>query len=250
MKNSCFPEGNGQWFEEQLGRKVGKGNEVLFWTDAWLNNWKLNELFPRLSSFSIEKQSRVKDMGFWHEGIWVWDLQWRRVLRSHELELSTQLSTFLHTFVPKPNVHDSWVWNANPEGIFTVCSAYICLQGSELSFRDDVCLNLWSTRGSSNVVAFAWRVLHDRIQTRSNLRRRQVIHSVQEARCPFFLQCEESTIHLLFLCPVAWNIWMACYKWLGFSTVLPAKGRTIFSSISFLAGPKLRNKELVCCGFQ
>lgn len=37
LKNICFSEGDGLWFENQLLRKVGEGNETLFWSDDWLN---------------------------------------------------------------------------------------------------------------------------------------------------------------------------------------------------------------------
>lgn len=92
----------------------------------------------------------------------------------------------------------------------------------------DVFKSLWYVPSPSNVLAFTWKMFHDRIQTRDNLRKRQAIPSQSDLRCPFCVSQEETSSHLLFSCPLSWNVWMACYKWFGFSTVLPKDGKEHF----------------------
>ncbi|XP_057443960.1 uncharacterized protein LOC130736131 [Lotus japonicus] len=56
---------------------------------------------------------------------------------------------------------------------------------------------------------------------------------LEDAVCPICLLEEETPSHLLVYCPFAWNIWMASYKWLGISTVLPKEGINHFLQHTF-----------------
>ncbi|XP_057432728.1 uncharacterized protein LOC130725526 [Lotus japonicus] len=80
---------------------------------------------------------------------------------------------------------------------------------------------LWS-RGPlapSNILAFSWRVLLDRIQTKENLKKRGIIQPGQQSNCVFCHNQEESLSHLSFSCKFAWEVWSRTFKWLGIVTV-------------------------------
>ena len=38
----------------------------------------LKRVFSRLFSISSTRTARVAEMGVWYDGLWVWDLAWRR----------------------------------------------------------------------------------------------------------------------------------------------------------------------------
>lgn len=128
------------------------------------------------------------------------------------MDLLNQIKSNLKLFVPSLNVVDTWLWLANPKGTYTVHSAYACLQESDFDIGKDPFKSPWCVPAPSNVVAFTWKVFHDKIQTRDNLKTREVISSQVDARCPLCASHEESYSHLHFSCPTAWIVWMACYK--------------------------------------
>lgn len=79
-------------------------------------------------------------------------------------------------------VSDSWLWMASSDGQYSVSSTYLLLHGIEI--MDDVFKHLWKILAPLNALAFSWRMLYDRIQTCTNLRRRPVIWEVEEVICP------------------------------------------------------------------
>lgn len=167
-------------------------------------------------------------MGSWQNGVWVWNLLWRRNLWEFELDLLHHLLVSLQLFVPSLNQTDTWVWLANSDGRYTVKSAYHCLQQPGMATGEEVFKSLWGVPVPSNALAFTWKVLQNRIQTRDNLHKRHIISSQVDLLCPLCTSHEESSSHLLFSCTVAWRVWMAIYNWIGLSTVLPNTGKDHF----------------------
>lgn len=151
-------DSNDRWFEEQLARKVGNGRDILFWTDLWLGDWNLCDKFPRLFSVSTQQ-------GCWVCGsmeIGTGDFNLRRELRDFEADMLHQLPSSLRLVVPSINTSDRWVWQSEPEGVYSVKSAYDYLLARSAGPTDYTFLNLWSLRAPSNMVVFAWKVLLDR----------------------------------------------------------------------------------------
>lgn len=50
-------------------------------------------------------------------------------------------------------------------------------------------------------------------------------------------------VHLLFSCTFAWNLWMASYNWLSFSTVIPNNGKAHSLQHVFSCWSKKQEKE-------
>ncbi|GKU93427.1 hypothetical protein SLEP1_g7022 [Rubroshorea leprosula] len=70
------------------------------------------------------------------------------------------------------------------------------------------------------VSALAWRALHDRLPTKSNLARRGVITDGGGIQCSNCSEKEETINHLMFECPLSWKVWTSCYSWWGISTAI------------------------------
>lgn len=71
------------------------------------------------------------------------------------------------------------------------------------------------------MIALAWRVLIDRVQTRIDLARKNVLLVNVALACGLCaIEEEYSSQHLFFSCVVAWQVWMKLYGWLGLQTVI------------------------------
>ena len=78
LKEVWASEGWGRSFEEGFKWKVEDGKDVSFWKDSWLGGVALLNAFPRLFSICTTKDAKVAKLGYWDNGIWVWQLAWRR----------------------------------------------------------------------------------------------------------------------------------------------------------------------------
>jgi hypothetical protein len=68
------------WFAEGVERRVGNGEETLFWLDPWLGDVPLSVRYRRLFDLSLYRSSTVaamSDLG-WESGGAAW--AWRRAL--------------------------------------------------------------------------------------------------------------------------------------------------------------------------
>ncbi|XP_057433845.1 uncharacterized protein LOC130726564 [Lotus japonicus] len=162
-------------------------------------------------------------MGQWSDGVWKWKFKWRRRLRGREVGWLDDLMKELLAICLTENKNDKWSWRLDGEGVYSVNSSYLFLQEQILEEVDPVFKLVWSVPVPSNVIAFSWRMLKDRIQTRNNLHRRRVITNEDGASCPLCGLEDESTSHLFYLCQATNLIWYACSNWLGVpSSLLPS----------------------------
>lgn len=226
----CYESGSSDWFDNSIRRKMGDGNSTPFWSVDWSGHGALKERFPRLFNLSNQQQARVSEVGLWEDGVWQWKLEWRRPLFGRELGMYDHLIPWLSGFTPCAGQPDRWAWVKENSGVFTVSSAYDILRGE---FEDlegkEVYTNLWATKAPSNLIALAWKVLLNRVQTKINLRRRNALPPSVPTTCVLCLQQEESSSHLFFSCPLSSKLWKQVYGWFGLCTVLPDNGEDHFS---------------------
>ncbi|XP_057443205.1 uncharacterized protein LOC130735120 [Lotus japonicus] len=163
------------------------------------------------------KWKLVRECGSWDRGRWQWKLIWRRPLLGRELIWEQALLHEISLVQLHEGVPDGWIWLPNTDGLFSVQSAYLFLQESDLPEADPVFISVWTSFAPSNVKGFAWRVLLDRIACRENLLKRRVIASISDASCVFCNSHLESSFHVLFSCPFSMQIWQGCFQWLGCS---------------------------------
>lgn len=67
---------------------------------------------------------------------------------------------------------------------------------AEVEEEKEVFHNLWKNLAPSKVVAFAWKVLLNRVPTKDNLALRNVLPPEESTLCPMCNGAEESAIHL------------------------------------------------------
>jgi hypothetical protein len=104
---------------------------------------------------------------------------------------------------------------------------------------------LWKCMAPSKVTGFAWLVLLDRVPTRVNLIRRQVIIDDGNQSCVFCGNSAETVTHLFLYCNCILQVWERVLAWLGLRFMLP---HSISSMLNFMAtssGSKQVRKGLV-----
>ncbi|GAU48925.1 hypothetical protein TSUD_301800 [Trifolium subterraneum] len=91
-------------------------------------------------------------------------------------------------------------------------------------FNDDelrVLNNIWRSPTPSKVVAFSWKLLWNRVPTKTNLALRGVQPNGGSLDCLHCLGKEESGAHLFLFCDFAGQVWNALFRWLGLVIVMP-----------------------------
>ena len=112
-------EGEG-WFNQQVVWKVGSGDKVRFWEDAWAGNSSFKTLFPRLFSISLNQGQKVEEVGSWVDSVWEWKHSWRRVRFEWESMLESDLAMHLSRVRLSRDQEDIRVWGFDDSGLFSV----------------------------------------------------------------------------------------------------------------------------------
>ncbi|GLT98028.1 hypothetical protein SLE2022_155580 [Rubroshorea leprosula] len=119
----------------------------------------------------------------------------------------------------KQGESDYWAWKWDSSGHYTVRSAYHHLVPLQQTQLKGIFNLVWNRSVPLKVAALAWRALHDRLPTKCNLARRDIIKDRRETICSRCLENEETLCHLFFDCMQSWKVWASCYYWWGISSV-------------------------------
>jgi hypothetical protein len=158
---------------------VGNGANTSFWEVAWRGNLAFRYKYPRLLSLSNQKEAYVGDLGTINALVCNWTFSWRRPLFVWENDLLGELYADLEGF--RGSLEDDfWCWKLEESGAFSVKSLYRKLEGLMLEARTvseeqgRVFSSIWKSQAPSKVIAFSWKLLHDRIPSKVNLAFRHV----------------------------------------------------------------------------
>ena len=119
--------------------------------------------------------------------------------RDKDLILMVPLST--------RDVEDSWFWQLERRGDYTVKSGYRLLQERRVMFGGNPSLGwtlIWKLSISPKVEIFLWRAAADFLPTMLALQRRRVVSTSSYPCCSAAL---EDTLHAVFQCSAICNIW-------------------------------------------
>ncbi|MCH81942.1 cytochrome P450 [Trifolium medium] len=201
-------------------RVVGNGERVLFWKDNWLGGGSLETRFPRLFGLAVAQEISMAEMCrlSWSGGGEGWQL--RRRLFVWEEGLLVECCLLLANVVLQVQELDKWRWLLDPDGAYSVSSTYYWLTHQvpvDPSSHKDV---VWNKLVPLKVSLFMWRLLNNRLPTKDNLIRREILDG-DSALCSGACGKEETLSHLFFDCDFFGAIWYAVASWLGFSFVPP-----------------------------
>jgi len=65
-RDLCIVYGDGEedyWFQKAIRWKIGSGDKVRFWEDAWVGTNNLANMYPRLYSLSLDQVLTVVEVG-------------------------------------------------------------------------------------------------------------------------------------------------------------------------------------------
>jgi hypothetical protein len=237
------------WLSQQVIKKLGNGDQTSFWKDIWVGLSPLCVKFPRLFSISMQKDASVASL--WnsneHTG---WNLVWRRRLFVWETILVDELNVLLGSVVLSTK-EDGRGWRPEQGGDFKVKYTYdlvtnliternLIHQDHELGFKV-----MWKCMAPSKVSGFVWMVLHDRVPTRENLFRRQIIEANGDRRCVFYGDSTETAPHLFIYCTFILQVRERVLTWLGLSFMLPHNILSLLSYVATTSGSKRVRQSLV-----
>ncbi|WJX09286.1 hypothetical protein P8452_00137 [Trifolium repens] len=98
------------WFSTATSRIVGNGRGTKLWKDVWVEGQSLERRFSRLFGISMQKDHLISEAGRWIEGVWSWELVWRRNFFDWEEVILNELLDVLARFIFKDE-EDTWSWN-------------------------------------------------------------------------------------------------------------------------------------------
>ena len=227
----------------QFSWKVGKGDQILFWEDSWVDGGiPLKDQFLELCGISSQRLHIVADMGSFSENGWEWNLCWRRNLFNNEMRIASKFIDQITAISLNVNLKDSWVWRAESNGIFSTKSAYQVIKAEQpyevqcLGFHQ-----LWDIKIPPRALSFAWRLLWDRLPTKDNLSRRQI--QTDSDLCPFCQRQAESASHLFFTCDKVLPLWWDFNSWVKEDRVIHYRPMDNFLQHSSTAGSMATNRR-------
>jgi hypothetical protein len=184
-----------------IGRcNIGDGKSALFWTDLWSDNCLIQE-YPHLVTFAKKRDLNV------HEVInteFLDDLFYLPLSQEAYNEFQEMETLCTQTKERKQSQNkDEWsyIWGNN---VFTVKKAYKALIGYQPAPPH---FNwVWKSSCQARHKFFFWLLIHDRLNTRNLLGRKQM--QLQSYNCAT-LECqqEETLLHLFWECPFTVKCW-------------------------------------------
>jgi hypothetical protein len=167
---------------------LGDGSTVLFWDDKW-SHVILAETFPHLLQFS--RNDRISVQG---------------VMQAEDLDSLFMLPLTQEAFTVSfdESIKDKWTlaWGSNT---YSSSRLYkLAFQGLD---THPIFAWVWKSRCMNRIKFFAWLILMDRLNTKSMLKRRNML-AEEEVNCIMCNLGEEEDIdHLFFSCPFAQQCW-------------------------------------------
>jgi len=207
---------------------VGGADKFRFWEDPWLDTvMPLREKYPRLYNISSQKQTTISCMGTSNSTRWEWNLTWRRDLLESELLLADTFIGDLAQQQVHPHREDKWIWKHDHSGYYSSKSGYDLIWRKLMgSLQTSDFVDLWKLKIPAKSATFGWRLIKDRLPTKMNLIRRQVL--VNDRLCSFCGLKDEEAEHLFFNCSCTLPLWWESLSWANLRTTLPINPRDHF----------------------
>ncbi|GKA09496.1 RNA-directed DNA polymerase, eukaryota [Tanacetum coccineum] len=184
---------------------VGNGNTIKFWHDKWYGDVCFKEKFHMCFNLEIQKDIsialKLQSNNF--------ALSFRRRPRSGIEESQFGELSSLLALVVLSNAEDRWSWSLSGHGEFLVKSAREVIDKHVLITSSTP--TRWSKVLPIKLNIFMWRMLLDKLPTRSNLTIRGL-----DVPCSLCLNREtgvETRDHLFFVCPMALDLFRLLGRW-------------------------------------
>nr|GEV64721.1 RNA-directed DNA polymerase, eukaryota, reverse transcriptase zinc-binding domain protein [Tanacetum cinerariifolium] len=147
-------------------KKVGNGSIFRFWGDIWFGGDCLKTTFARLYSLESNKQCLINERCSLLNGYIHFTWAWRRNLRSgQELDqLDTLMGLLQHHC---PSIDDRWDFTLHHSNMFSLSVMRKYIDSRSLLTKGNK--TKWNKLVPIKINILAWRLINDRLSTRSNL---------------------------------------------------------------------------------
>lgn len=184
-------------FKSMATCSVSKGNSALFWQDNW-STIALKDKFPELFCFAINELSSVKQVveienlqELFHRPLFV-----QAYAQFQEIQVTLTNTTF-------NQAEDVWnySWNSTTFSMAKLYNALIHGEKAHPIFNQ-----MWKSAVIQRYKIFCWFLLHNRLNTRSLLRRKSMY--LPSYHCALYTdQTKETALHLFWDCSFALQCW-------------------------------------------
>nr|KYP47723.1 Putative ribonuclease H protein At1g65750 family [Cajanus cajan] len=117
---------------------VGNGKNTYFWEEDWLQGGRLSQRYNRLYLIAENKKAKISDLLVWRNGGPEWCWRWRRELFQWEEDLLNSITTEISELNLKVEVEDRWSWTVDPNGIYSIKSAYKEIRNERIFASDKI----------------------------------------------------------------------------------------------------------------
>ncbi|CAN1167006.1 Putative ribonuclease H protein At1g65750 [Linum perenne] len=179
-----------------LQRSIGDGRGTRFWTDRWVDGGDV--LIDHALNIQGVNASICVDEACSVNGEWNSDFIFSVLPRDIALQV-------IGMTPPRNNIgQDSFIWGLEPNGKFSISSAYQLLTVLSPDSRDPTWVGVWRWPGPNRIKHFLWLATHKRLLTNEERSRR---HLTNQVVCPRCSLRTESISHVLLECQFALQVW-------------------------------------------
>nr|XP_043619869.1 uncharacterized protein LOC122591684 [Erigeron canadensis] len=225
--------------EKAIVGVVQSVGHILFWIDVWAGAESLATLFPYLYAKEKKKLCTVNERIIFNENTIIFSWEWRSSSLSMEEQDELVRLQGLLAHVTLSDRPDTWKWKLDKTGMFTVASLKekLSMFGRE-SLIDRFHWNSWVPMKVNMV---AWRANINRLPTKDNIVRRNIILSSD--LCVFCGESTETVEHVLHSCPFTQAVWEQICLWNQISSFFAFGVCDLWKIHQFHPHPRTKNRK-------
>lgn len=189
-----FSEGVKRFWSMSTIRIVGSGASISFWH----HDWGLGLLTNRFSDLHTHAVDDSVTLAAAMTVIPLQDMFRQPLSESASNQLDALITMLIRSNPINTNQEDDVKWRWQPNGVFTVKSAYVAIQNGP-RITSDVHL-IWKIKAPPRFKVFAWLMLLNKVLTIDNLCRKGWC---MVNRCAMCKSDTETVLHLFNTCPIA-----------------------------------------------
>ena len=203
-------------FHQLVSFKVGNGNKVRFWEDAWAGENPLQVMFPSLFRLSSLKSHPISDFhnqsGPSFEGVTSWNLHFSRNLLDREIDQLIQLIQILETKRVCSTVVDRREWKGDFSGVFSCKSAFVWMRNDNALPLNFPTKTIWKTSVPAKVKVFIWLLVLGKVNVHTTMQKRRPYHYLSPGWCVLCKKENKSIDHLFLHCQFSFRLWCKIVK--------------------------------------